>query len=218
MSTLTTVESTTGRASNSSPGKRGVGGYNDGMDDLLAAALAQMTVLDETGTATSLGRFWVNRPVVLAFVRHLGCIFCRQQVAGLSKRVPEIEGRGGLLVVVAPAKPEHIAGFRASTSYRGALFVDPALRAFRTAGLVRGRASTYHPLALLRGIGAMAQGHRQVGRHGDIVQQGGTFVLGPGDRVRYEWRDRYAGHHPNLDEVVKALPEKNPLPSGERAG
>lgn len=42
------------------------------MDDLLAAALAQMTVLDETGTAVPLGRFWTKGPVVLAFVRHFG--------------------------------------------------------------------------------------------------------------------------------------------------
>lgn len=56
----------------SCPGKRGVGGYNDGMDDLLAAALAQMTVLDETGTSVSLGSFWIKRPAVLAFVRHFG--------------------------------------------------------------------------------------------------------------------------------------------------
>ncbi len=190
----------------SCPGKRGAPGYNSGVDDLLAAALAQMTVLDESGAATSLGRFWAKRPVVLAFVRHLGCIFCRQQVAGLSKRAPEIERRGGLLVVVAPSKAEHIAGFRESTGYKGALFVDPTLRAFRTAGLVRGRGSTYHPPAVLRGVWAMAQGFRQVGRQGDIVQQGGTFVLGPGDRVRYEWRDRYAGHHADLDQVVEALP------------
>lgn len=184
------------------------------MDDLLAAALAQMTVLDETGAETSLGSFWTKRPVVLAFVRHLGCIFCRQQVAGLSKRVPEIERRGGLLVVVAPSKTEHIAGFRESTGYKGALFVDPTLRAFKTAGLVRGRSSTYHALAVLRGIGAMARGFRQVGRHGDILQQGGTFVLGPGDRVRYEWRDRYAGHHADPDEVVGALPSPSgPSPS-----
>lgn len=47
-------------------------GYNDGMDDLLAAALGQLTVLDEAGTAVPLGGFWAARPVVLAFVRHFG--------------------------------------------------------------------------------------------------------------------------------------------------
>jgi peroxiredoxin len=134
-------------------------------------------------------------------------MFCRQQVAGLSRRIPEIERRGGTLVVVGPAKPEHIAGFREATGYKGAVFVDPGLRAFRTAGLVHGWATTYHPLALLKGIGALTQGFRQGARQGDVVQQGGTFVLGPGDRVRYEWRDRHAGDNPDLDDVVEALPK-----------
>lgn len=133
-------------------------------------------------------------------------MFCRQQVAGLAARLSEIERRDATLVVVGPARPEHIAAFRAATGYAGPLFVDPSLRAFRTAGLVRGWASTYHPLAVLKGLRAVAQGFRQGARQGDAAQQGGTFVLGPGDRVRYEWRDRFAGDNPDLDEVVKAIP------------
>ena len=120
--------------------------------------------------------------------------------------MPEIERRGGTLVVVGPAQPEHIAHFRAVTRYQGPLFVDPSRRSFKAAGLAHGWAQTYHPLAVLKGVRALAQGFRQGGRQGDVVQQGGTFVLGPGDRVRFEWRDRYAGDHPDLDAVVQALP------------
>lgn len=47
-------------------------GYNVGMDDLLAAALGRLAVLDESGAAVPLGGFWATRPVVLAFVRHFG--------------------------------------------------------------------------------------------------------------------------------------------------
>ena len=42
------------------------------MDDLLAAALAQLTGLDETGATVPLNGLWAERPVVLAFVRHFG--------------------------------------------------------------------------------------------------------------------------------------------------
>ena len=122
------------------------------MDDLLAAALGQVSVLDERGAAVRLGDFWGKRPVVLALVRHLGCLFCRQHVAGLLRRLPEIEGRGAALVVVGPSRPEHIAAFRAAMDYNGPLFVDPPLRAFRAAGLERSRASTYHPLAVLKAV------------------------------------------------------------------
>ena len=176
------------------------------MDDLLAAALGQVSVLDERSAAVRLGDFWAKRPVVLALVRHLGCLFCRQQVAGLMRRLPEIERRSASPVVVGPSRPEHIAGFRAATGYAGPLFVDPSLRAFRAAGLEHSRGSTYHPLAVLKAMRALAQGHRQTGRQGDIIQQGGTFVLGPGDRVHFEWRDRYAGDHADLDAAVGAIP------------
>ena len=109
-------------------------------------------------------------------------------------------------MVVGPAKPEHIAAFRQATGYAGSLYVDPSLRTFRTAGLVHGWASTYHPLAVLKGVKAFAQGFRQGARQGDVTQQGGTFVLGPGDRLRYEWRDGFAGDNADLDEVVRAIP------------
>jgi len=109
-------------------------------------------------------------------------------------------------VVVGPAAPEHIAGFRAATGYAGSLFVDPSRRTFQTAGLVRGYVHVLHPLVVWKGVRAFAQGFRQGARQGDVMQQGGTFVLGPGDRVRYEWRDRFAGDHPDLDEVVEAIP------------
>ena len=109
-------------------------------------------------------------------------------------------------MVVGPAKPEHIAAFRQVTGYAGSLYVDPSLRTFRTAGLVHGWASTYHPLAVLKGVKAFAQGFRQGARQGDVTQQGGTFVLGPGDRLRYEWRDGFAGDNPDLDAVVQSIP------------
>jgi hypothetical protein len=123
-------------------------------------------------------------------------------------RLPEIERRGATLVVVGPAKPEHIAAFRQATGYAGSLYVDPSLRTFRTAGLVHGWATTYHPLSVLKGVRAFAQGFRQGARQGDVAQQGGTFVLGPGDRVRFEWRDRFAGDNPDLDAVVTAIPTR----------
>jgi len=133
-------------------------------------------------------------------------MFCRQQVAGLAARRPEIARRGGTLVVVGPAKPEHIASFRQATGFAGAVFVDPSLRTFRTAGLAHGWAETFDPRAMLKGVQALAQGFRQGPRQGDVAQQGGAFVLGPGNRVRYEWRDRFAGDSADLDAAVTALP------------
>jgi hypothetical protein len=42
------------------------------MDHLLAAALGQLSVLDEAGATVPLKGLWAERSVVLAFVRHFG--------------------------------------------------------------------------------------------------------------------------------------------------
>jgi len=107
--------------------------------------------------------------------------------------------------VVGPGKPEHLAHFREATGYKGPLFADPSLATFRAAGLARGWGRTFHPRSLLKGLRAFAAGFRQGARQGDPVQQGGVFVLGPGDRVRYERRDRFAGDHAPTPAVLAAL-------------
>ncbi len=126
-------------------------------------------------------------------------------MAGLKNALPEIRASGGEVVVVGCGRPEHIAGFREATGYDGPLLTDPSLRAFRAAGLARGWMRTLHPLTLLKGIRAFASGFRQGARRGNPVQQGGTFVLGPGERARFEWRDRFAGDHPEMRDVLAAL-------------
>jgi hypothetical protein len=95
--------------------------------------------------------------------------------------------------------------FRAATGYQGRLLVDPSLETYRAAGLAHGMASTFHPGSIVNGIRAFAQGFRQGARRGRPLQQGGMFVLGPGDAVRFEWRDRFAGHHPEMRNVLSAL-------------
>jgi alkyl-hydroperoxide reductase/thiol specific antioxidant family protein len=126
-------------------------------------------------------------------------------VAGLAAAEPSIAARGVALVVVGPAKPEHLAGFREVTGYTGPLYADPSLATFSAAGLAYGWGRTFHPLSILRGVRAFATGFRQGARRGNPVQQGGLFVLGPGERVRYEWRDRFAGDHAPMSDVVAAL-------------
>jgi hypothetical protein len=107
--------------------------------------------------------------------------------------------------VVGPGKPEHLSGFRDVTGYAGLLYADPSLATFGAAGLAYGWGRTFHPRSMLKGLRAFAAGFRQGARRGNPVQQGGLFVLGPGDRVVYEWRDRFAGDHAPMADVLAAL-------------
>ncbi len=42
----------------------------------------------------------LNQPVLLVFLRHFGCTFCREALSDLAKRGAEIDGYGGKLVLV----------------------------------------------------------------------------------------------------------------------
>jgi alkyl-hydroperoxide reductase/thiol specific antioxidant family protein len=108
--------------------------------------------------------------------------------------------------VVGSAQPEAIAEFREATGYESALLVDPSRAAFRAAGLRSGLGPTLDPRGLPRVIRALASGARQGPTRGSALQQGGTFVLGPGDAVSFEWRDRFSGDHAPIDDVLAAIP------------
>jgi alkyl-hydroperoxide reductase/thiol specific antioxidant family protein len=126
-------------------------------------------------------------------------------VAGLDRARPDIEARGARLIVLGSGSPEHLRAFRDATGYRGPLLTDPTLQSFQAAGLASGWRRTFDPRSFVKGIRAFASGFRQGARRGNPVQQGGTFVLGPGPRAGFEWRDRFAGDHPKLDDVLAAL-------------
>ena len=47
----------------------------------VARRLENISVLDADGRGVRLGDLWREQTVVLAFIRHFGWLFCRQQVA-----------------------------------------------------------------------------------------------------------------------------------------
>ena len=109
------------------------------------------------------------------------------------------------LVVIGSGSPDQAKVFVAAFNYKGEIYVDPALKTYRAFKLKRGVGRTLGPSAVVRGIFTMKKGFRQGKTAGDPWQQGGMFVLGPGDRMVYAHRNQAAGDQANLDEVLQAL-------------
>lgn len=111
-------------------------------------------------------------------------------------------------MVIGSAGPGAIGAFRDATGYQGPVLVDPSLATYRAAGLTRGVGRLLHPQALGRMVRAFTGGFRSGAIRGDVLQQGGTFVLGPGEAVHFEWRDRFSGDGAPLDRILAAIPER----------
>ena len=119
--------------------------------------------------------------------------------------LPEIRSRGAELIIVGNGRPEHAIDFRESEHVESPLYVDPELRAYAAAGLKRGLRSSLSVGVVLRGVRALREGKRQGATMGDAWQQGGVFVIRPGNRVAFSYISEEAGDHPSAEAIIAAL-------------
>lgn len=123
-------------------------------------------------------------------------------------RYDEIRGRGAEVVAVGTGSVRYAATFVADEDVPFPVLVDDDARAagaasVRKVGFFRLLTDSRSRPGAKR---ARAAGHR-IHRAGKrVTQLGATFVVGPGDVVRYEHVDDHSADHAPIDEVLAALP------------
>jgi peroxiredoxin len=175
-----------------------------------ARALSQVTVLDIQGSTVRLGELWRAHPAVIVWLRHFGCVFCREQALEMRKALPAIEKAGGELVFIGNGGPRYAKAFKESFAPDVRVLTDPDLRSYRTIGARSGILNTVGPQAWLAGIRALRSGARQTSVKGHPFQQGAVMVLTPGDHIAYSHMSRAAGDHPPVASVLAALRTSTP--------
>ena len=113
-------------------------------------------------------------------------------------------------MIVGNGSPHFAAAFREDFELDCPVLVDPELRAYRAAGLRRGRVELLSPRLPLNALRALRSGSRQTGVQGDPWQLGGVFVIRPGGELAYRYVSREAGDHPPVEDVLTALAEEAP--------
>ena len=144
-----------------------------GADDLPDEA----TLLAEarTGAGSSLAEMSRSQPVLVVFLRHAGCTFCREALADLSARRAEIERSGAKMALVHMGTPESFAAFAGRYGLGEVPAIsDPARRLYRGLGWS----------VWWRGARAFFSGHRVGLLAGDGTQMLGVFLIRDGRVVR----------------------------------
>ena len=119
--------------------------------------------------------------------------------------IGNIRDRGAEPVIVGNGTPYFAAAFREDFELDCPLLVDPELRAYRAAGLRRGRVELLSPRLPLNALRALRAGSRQTSVEGDPWQLGGVFVVRPGGDLTYQYVSREAGDHAPVEEILAAL-------------
>ncbi|QDU62856.1 hypothetical protein Pan216_37290 [Planctomycetes bacterium Pan216] len=159
----------------------------------------------ESSTGTTLADLSDESPILVVFLRHFGCTFCREALADLAEKRAAIEGNGVRIAVV------HMGSFDQGDMLLRryglgdvAHVSDPQCVLYRELGLERGRpGQLLGPRVLWRGFqAAIFHGHG-IGRLvGDGLQMPGVFLIHRGDVVRsYHHGD--ASDRPDYAELAQ---------------
>jgi len=170
------------------------------------AALDALKLPDATGTQHQLGDLWADQPVVLVFLRHFGCIHCREHASQLGEHYAEIQALGADLVAIGTGNERYAAAFVKDEKIPYLVLVDDEARAANAAAVHKSSfIGLFHPKTWKATVETWKRGHRIHKAGARVTQMGATFVLGPGATVRYAHIDDDGTDHAPIDTVLDVL-------------
>jgi hypothetical protein len=159
----------------------------------------------------SLAAISERQPVLLVFLRHFGCTFCREAIGDIGRRRRQIEEAGTRIVLVHMA-PDRAVAERFFKRYK--LFPidhisDPGKELYRAFGLDRGSPTQLFGLKnWIRGFqSGVLEGHG-FSYHGETVGDGfqmpGIFFVYKGE-VRNSFIHRFPFDRPDYEAIVQCV-------------
>lgn len=137
---------------------------------------------------------------LLVFLRHFGCVFCRETIADLRDISAANPDFPGVLFLFQGSPTEGRAFLRRHWREARAIS-DPELRLYEAFGIRRGGVlQMFGPGVWAGKRRANEKGHRNGERSGDIWRMPGVF-LARGDEILWSHAYRHAGDHPDFASV-----------------
>ena len=167
-------------------------------------ALSDSRILDADGAPFRTGDLWKERPAVAVWLRHFGCVYCREQAGEFRRAEPALGSAGVRLGFIGNGTPRAARWFRDRFAAGSTVLTDPDLVTYRLIGARSGILNTLGPRTWGAGLRAFRRGARQGAVRGHPFQQGGVLVVTPQGEVVFQHISRAAGDHPDVSEVVDA--------------
>ena len=157
-------------------------------------------VLLSTGEKVPLADLYREAPVALVFVRHFGCIFCRERIADLRRLADQN------VVFVTMGNQVQAEAVRQKLRSPHRFVCDPEQSLYQAFGLPKvSFGQMFNPTTFLRGARAAAKGHGVGAPVGDPWQLGGAFVVDRRGEVTWEKRAQHAADDATEEEILREL-------------
>ncbi len=149
-----------------------------------------------------------EKPVLLVFLRHMGCIFSHEALSDLSRIQDQIAAENVTLGLVHMSECERGEEMVKKYGIKDVShFSDPDKKLYTEFDLRRGSATQlFGPKVMWRGLQALVlEGHFNGKLEGDGFQLAGVFLVHKGKIVK-SFRHRTAGDRPNYLELARLKP------------
>jgi len=159
----------------------------------------------QTNKGDSVQQLSMHQPVMVIFLRHFGCTFCREALAELSQKRTAIERKGLKIVFV------HMADNETANRYFNRYNLpkvehisDPECEYYAALGLVKGNFKQLLGLTgWIRGFTAgIVEGHGIGKQMGDGFQMPGVFIV-QGGKIREHYIHKLSSDKPNYEELAE---------------
>lgn len=146
-----------------------------------------------------------KQPVLLVFLRHFGCIFCREALKDLAERQDLIKSEGSKLILV------HMSDYEIADRYLQQFGLhsvdhvsDPTCRFYAAFGLSKGNFTQLFGLqAWIRGFSvSLIEGHSPGPILGDAFQMPGVFVVYQ-SAIKDQFIHKLASDRPDYLQLIK---------------
>jgi len=173
----------------------------------MSAVSSNLPIIREmiTSSGQSVGELSESKPVFLVFLRHFGCVFCKEALQDISELRTVITKKGLTLVFVHMAEPSIAEEYLKEFNLSGTIHIsNPDKKYYRSFGLLKGTVSQLYGLSTwIRGFGPKTKGLKLelAEQLGDSTQMPGMFMINKNEIVK-QFAHRRASQRPNYEEFI----------------
>lgn len=170
-----------------------------------AAPDVLLTRLDDSKVA--LGSLWREGPLLLYFMRHLGCALCRAHLRQLVEAYPQFQQRGLQVSAITFADPVSTNFVRQTQLVPFAMYYDMPRAVYQAFGMYEGTFGDVLNLNVLaKQLQLIPKGFiPSIGLRANIRQLGGSVVIDRAGVIRLHHLAHPIDRYPTTDQYLTAL-------------
>ncbi|MDJ0763345.1 MAG: peroxiredoxin-like family protein [Myxococcota bacterium] len=147
-----------------------------------------------------------KRPVVLVFLRYLGCPVCQMEMAQLKKEVGLFKAKGANVFVALQSSPETVAAVTSQEDWPFTIICDPSEAIFQLYRVAPGGLFKHlHPAGLMAAAKATAKGFRHGKFEGRETQLPAVFVVDSDKTIRWVYYGKTLNDVPALSSIAEQI-------------